>query len=682
MVRPILPKKQSTGPPLEPDHGFGTRPSKRRCVSSACIPCRKRKSKCDGGMPACATCSAVYFSECQYDVQSDHRRKGALKRDLETLKERNDSLGIIFEAIKSASDVELAEIVHQIRSSEDLEPLAESLRQNVPLPDGSRSPPSFEGDLSEIMGKPTLDETGETRYFGHTSSLSLARQSDYSSPPDVSSETWTTATSNMEFITHLIGLYFCWSHPFYPIVHRERFLHDYNVGKTKYCSSILVNVILAVACPLSDRPEARANPNDANTAGDHFFAEAKRILDEDEKTSLTTIQALALMSVREPNHNRDSTGYGYMGRSVRMALELGLHLSYPANGPVAFTPLEAEARRQTFWAVFSLETLWGIGVGRLPQIPTSAISVENVRVPDAFFDSTAWRPYVDTDVVFGPEDEQPSVVQAMMHYFSDLVLIMNDTLNAFYAPRIRMTSKSLCGFYSRCTAWYDALPKVLLPAKTPSPSVLMLSMAYHNFIIHLFRPFLKVRLLGSTLSPQAACTKSAGEISRLMTTYRDMYGLRRIVVLSAHIILSASTIHLVDFPTPPASERLVQGVRDLEEISAHNAFSNRSLDIIRSLADKWNIPIPREAQGNDAASRSSSLGQVLGDSDIPPPPPDVPVSDDLFWNPLWDPAAQEVADPRPMQFTSISDNEAYNWERLSQDGCSIAGEPDTPERWA
>ncbi|KAI9771358.1 MAG: hypothetical protein M1840_002328 [Geoglossum simile] len=680
MVRPILPK-QSSGALPEPDPTFGTKPGKRRCVSSACIPCRKRKSKCDGGIPACATCSAVYFSECGYDVQSDHRRKGALKRDLETLKERNDSLGIIFEAIKSASDVELAEIVHQIRSNEDLEPLAESLRQNVPLPDGLGSPPSFEGDLSEIMGKPTLDETGETRYFGHTSSLSLARQNDYSMPPDVPSETWTTVTSNMEFITHLIGLYFCWSHPFYPIVHRERFLHDYDAGKTKYCSSMLVNVILAVACPLSDRPEARANPADANTAGDHFFAEAKRILGEDEKTSLTSIQALALMSVREPNHNRDSTGYGYMGRSVRMALELGLHLSYPASGPVALTPSEAEARRQTFWAVFSLETLWGICVGRLPQIPTSAISLENVRVPDTFFDPTTWRPYADADIVFRHEDEQRGVVQAMMHYYGDLALIMNDTLNAFYAPRIRMTSKSLCGFYSRCTAWYDALPKVLLPAKTPSPPVLMLSMAYHNFIIHLFRPFLKVRLLGSTLSPHATCTKSAGEISRLMTTYRNVYGLRRIVVLSAHIILSASTIHLADFPTPSASERLVQGIRDLEEISAHNAFGKRSLDIIRSLAAKWNIPIPREARGDNSVSRSPPLGRALVDGlEVAQPSPDVLAPDDLFWNPLWDPMVPEMTDPRPMQFTGMSDNEAYNWERLSQDGFERASGSDTLDR--
>jgi hypothetical protein len=33
---------------------------KRRCVSTACIACRRRKSKCDGNTPSCAACLSVY----------------------------------------------------------------------------------------------------------------------------------------------------------------------------------------------------------------------------------------------------------------------------------------------------------------------------------------------------------------------------------------------------------------------------------------------------------------------------------------------------------------------------------------------------------------------------------------------------------------------------------------------
>jgi hypothetical protein len=39
---------------------------KRRCVSTACIACRRRKSKCDGNTPSCAACSSVYGTGKEY----------------------------------------------------------------------------------------------------------------------------------------------------------------------------------------------------------------------------------------------------------------------------------------------------------------------------------------------------------------------------------------------------------------------------------------------------------------------------------------------------------------------------------------------------------------------------------------------------------------------------------------
>jgi len=34
--------------------------NKRRCVSTACIACRRRKSKCDGKTPKCSSCTILY----------------------------------------------------------------------------------------------------------------------------------------------------------------------------------------------------------------------------------------------------------------------------------------------------------------------------------------------------------------------------------------------------------------------------------------------------------------------------------------------------------------------------------------------------------------------------------------------------------------------------------------------
>jgi len=51
------------GAPAKKSKSRGSRDAaaiKRRCVSTACIACRRRKSKCDGNTPSCAACSSVY----------------------------------------------------------------------------------------------------------------------------------------------------------------------------------------------------------------------------------------------------------------------------------------------------------------------------------------------------------------------------------------------------------------------------------------------------------------------------------------------------------------------------------------------------------------------------------------------------------------------------------------------
>lgn len=56
MVRRVLPKEEEEGnsPPLHTV--LPIRSNKRRCVSSACIPCRKRKSKVSGEFNQAGEC--------------------------------------------------------------------------------------------------------------------------------------------------------------------------------------------------------------------------------------------------------------------------------------------------------------------------------------------------------------------------------------------------------------------------------------------------------------------------------------------------------------------------------------------------------------------------------------------------------------------------------------------------
>ena len=261
---------------------------------------------------------------------------------------------MIVASIRSSTDAEVAEIVQQIRADEDLDTLAETLKKNVTLLErfGAKT---AEGELSNMIGRPSLDASGVVRHYGHTSGLSLVSDGGKSPIHVHTSEPWTKVTQDMSFIEHILTLYFTWSHPFYTMFSKELFLNDMTIGRTEYCSPLLVNAILALGCAYSDRPEARSNPNEPSTAGDHFFDEARRLLYEEESSNLTTVQALAVMGLREASCSRDSSGFQYAGRCVRMLIELGLHVSF-GSGSDKIGTTELEARKVTFWGCFILES--------------------------------------------------------------------------------------------------------------------------------------------------------------------------------------------------------------------------------------------------------------------------------------------------------------------------------------
>lgn len=111
----------------------------------------------------------------------------------------------------------------------------------------------------------------------------------------------------------------------------------------------------------------------------------------------------------------------------------------------------------------------------------------------------------------------------------------------------------------------------------------------------LFRPYIKLDLQGANLYPRDTCTVCANEISSLMNALRAMYGLRRIALPVASVLLSASTIHLLNLPSEPSASHLSQALRDLQAMSTNHQFAAQCVSIVRSLAKKWKIPLPESA---------------------------------------------------------------------------------------
>lgn len=70
----------------------------------------------------------------------------------------------------------------------------------------------------------------------------------------VKASVWTNITADDAFVQKLLEVYFLFEHPFYPILHKDVFLGDMVAGRRRYCSSLLVNAVLAQACVSDTNP--------------------------------------------------------------------------------------------------------------------------------------------------------------------------------------------------------------------------------------------------------------------------------------------------------------------------------------------------------------------------------------------------------------------------------------------
>ncbi|KAK2006354.1 fungal-specific transcription factor domain-containing protein [Colletotrichum eremochloae] len=662
---PSSSAQQPNGKKKSSRRGGDSASQKRRCVSTACIACRRRKSKCDGAMPSCAACASVYGTECVYDPNSDHRRKGVYREKIDSMKARNSTLQILIEAILNASEDEVPDIVKRIRTCDSLDTVAEQILKHETMlqeaedndngDDGYTNDMPIEGEreLARKMGELRL-ENGSVRFIGGTSHLIYLgdpADPDLNEPESDANlinedpiTSWTRVTDDKELIAHLMNMYFNWHYTYFTTLSKTLFYRDFFTGKhgvqhkrTIYCSSLLVNAMLALGCHFTSVPGAYGVPGDTRTKGDHFFAEAKRLIvenDEYERPRLTTVQALALMSVREAGCGREAKGWVYSGMAFRMAQDIGLNFDDGGMSPDKENLGEhaVDARRITFWGCFLFDKAWSNYLGRLPQIPKNSYNVPKYDVFPGE-DAELWSPY--TDAGFDQTSKQPSRTRAIGLQLSKLCEISSDLLLFFYHPNHigRSSGKSvelkkLSELHRRLEDWRKELPKELEPKDGQLPNVILVHMFFHLQYIHLFRPFLKytpsASPLPSHVSPRRICTANAGAISKLMRLYKKTWNLRQICNIAVYMIHSACTIHMLNLPEKTAKRDIIHGVKHLEEIAEDWLCARRTLSIISVLARKWNVELPEEASA--VLQRTDEKYGTYSTSDVPSPHSNVATS--------------------------------------------------------
>lgn len=117
-------------------------------------------------------------------------------------------------------------------------------------------------------------------------------------------------------------------------------------------------------------------------------------------------------------------------------------------------------------------------------------------------------------------------------------------------------------------------------------------MYYHYAILLLFRPFIKLEIVGSGVSPRDVCSQAADAITALVNSYAQLYTLRRTPSFVPYFVLAAGISHLVAFGTGTGGpEHIHQGIEDLKTMADCHGFATRARDILRFLADHWEVQI-------------------------------------------------------------------------------------------
>lgn len=235
---------------------------------------------------------------------------------------------------------------------------------------------------------------------------------------------------------------------------------------------------------------------------------------------------------------------------------------------------------------------------------------------------------------------QASNTQSVFKCFCEIGQLGHNTAYLMQTPHVPVTAHALLEAYNHYLDWYNRIPAALRLGANYTPSVFIAHIYYHCAIMLLFRPYVRLRIRGSTIVPRDVCTDAADAVQTLLRSYAQLYTLRYAPSFLPYFTLISSTMRLVTAATeagrsplagaspgellddvrrviatvpldfgdlaialahanaqggvlwpelsPGASEALEQGISDLTEMMPLNQAAQQALQVLQHLHALWN----------------------------------------------------------------------------------------------
>ncbi|KAF5229279.1 hypothetical protein FANTH_14269 [Fusarium anthophilum] len=495
--------------PAESSTHYQTAPLARKRAQTplACEACRQKKVKCNGARPVCSQCRA-WKSECVYrgTPVSDYRDK------YEALLESHPA-AVVYRAIQTRPRTEALEIVRRIQAGVDAETLmrqfsSADLLLQVQLEPETRSryqfiysplmPMYLQTDDNPFMKSlihewSTRDDIVSIASPDFTKT-DLGCRAQYLRPhhaatiidsrlDEIVPSKWTTVDVSDNTMRELIRAYFLQEYDWFTFFLKDYFLDDMVNGSNTFCSSLLVNAVLAVGCQCQNYVNEPAKYWNPNSLGYKFFEEARRlwIVEVTHNRSLTTLQAALVLNTIVNMFDMDHLSSAFLVRSIEIAHGLGLFepTTYIMNKKLR------NSYDLTAWSLFHWQCTLSYQFMTQPLLkaPPKTPLPDPDRDPDWF--GEIWLKYPSSSTL-APLNIG-LVFEAKMNFsvvLNEAMLeIQEDSTDSYL---LQNGGKKIIEITKRLDAWYKSMPEPLSPTKIVSPSQLKIHLHYCYVIIQLY----------------------------------------------------------------------------------------------------------------------------------------------------------------------------------------------------
>ncbi|KAK5991212.1 Notoamide biosynthesis transcriptional activator notL'-like protein [Cladobotryum mycophilum] len=572
-----------------PNDGGPSHPPKaliprRKSVFVACDACRKRKERCDGRRPSCASCTKK-GSECTYAEEPEHAVESyRIQRHNDTLKRENEQLRELFDLLKRLPEGEAYETLAHIRSADD--PIA-ALRH-------ARS-------ASVLLVNPDDPATMPTTRATHPRANALNLNALSNSPLRVHARPWTIVAGD-GIVSDLISSFFLWDDAFaYPFIDREAFLEDMKLGdidRAKYCSPFLVNAVYASRYFTSSQAKMFGSIG-GKDLGRQFLDEAKKLLDREMGlASLPTAQGLALLFTLSAYSGSDRVGMMYRYASYEMLHRLKLERTFRNLKRNPSTSRQRRIISKAVWGLFCFESI--VAFVYLQQSLIKPPTIERCFEADGktLNDATG-----NVDILGAPyisSSRPPAFVPGVLNATCDLseilykVMLWNAEVEEVGSDEDIDKRK---GFFALAQQWREKLPHNLREDMNFTPQTCYLRIYLDEVVFSIIRPLHPDTVFDQQAVAKNICIEAAQIDVTLMERYAENFTLAEYSCMAACGAYNAAMTLVSHLGTDARTHAIFsRACALLHKLAADYPMARFILHGIKALAWSLGVAVPVLAQ--------------------------------------------------------------------------------------